>query len=260
MCVAAGLTLFEIGSIFTRNENDRMSDLDRLCVDAHENCTCQPEGSQCTTPSTPSSPVSGPLSSALANVSNSMLPAVYEGDSDDDSSPIMFQFSKPGEASPMGAVGEMSPFTPAMISLRDDDSVELSPAIQSFDGPHAEAMRPLQFMHRLGPSLGQPAAPQSTSGLHMCMPHGGQRSLARARRNAWRTKHGRGKLPAYPPLVPYTHPDQVIYVFSGLDDQQWQEFVHYIEHWVAMELHSGTWKRSTEAVSNSCPCFDGQLR
>jgi hypothetical protein len=310
MCVAAGLTLFEIGSIFTRNEDERMSDLDRLCVDAHENCTWQPgdDGSVSTTPSTPTSSVSGPLSSALVNLSNNMLPAVHEAEDrdDGDSPPIMFAFSKPGEAvSPTGVVGELSPFTPAMMNLHDDfgglltsfdilckrstgelsssaspntalrrstgqlsadsNAIKHSPRKQSADVGRSEFGQQPLFVppHRLeGFEPRRPAAPQSASGLNGGVRPCGQRSLARARRNAWRTKHGQGKLPAYPPLVPYTHPDQVFYAFTGLDDSQWQHFMQYIEHWVAVELRAGTWKRSTEAVvSNSCPvAFHGRLR
>lgn len=281
LCVAAGLTLFEIGSIFSREgAGDQISDLESLCIDARDNClerwdrlgSGDQSGSGGTTPSAPASPVSGPLSSALAGMSNSVLPAVEEVDSDDADSACMFKMSRQGgAASPCANLGDLSPFTPPALPERggqgsgDDGSgvgdwVEMSPACSRF-----ASVSPVPFQ-RPPPLSDVPPAPQSASGINVsAAPPGafGQRGLMRARRNAWRTKHGGGAMPAYPPLVAASHPDHVQRVFSDLTEGQWRDFMQHIEHWVASELQKGTWKASAGAgpIAGSCPvAFNDRLR
>lgn len=276
LCVAAGLNLFEIGSIFSREgAGDEISDLESLCIDARDNClesgdgnrSGEQSGSGGTTPSAPGSPdVSGALSSALAGTSNSVLPAVEEVDSDDADSTCMFKMSRQGgAASPCAAFGELSPFTPPALPERrgDDlgDWLELSPACSRF-----ASVSPVPFARPLLASKAPPA-PQSASGVNIGnAPPGayGQRGIMRARRNAWRTKHaGGGTLPAYPPLVAASHPDHVNRVFSDLTEGQWRDFMQHIEHWVASELQKGTWKASSGAgpIAGSCPvAFNDRLR
>ena len=112
MCVAAGLTLFEIGSLFSRPENNgpgEPSDLELICMDAREDAVLSPDepgdepfSSGGTSPSAPASPTSA----GLNTFSMGALPAVKESSDDDsDASDSGFMFNM----GPSGNGGETSP-------------------------------------------------------------------------------------------------------------------------------------------------------
>jgi hypothetical protein len=63
--------------------------------------------------------------------------------------------------------------------------------------------------------------------------------------NGWRTKHGKqGNMAAYPSLVPGTHPNQVMYVWTSLAEAQWRDFMDRVEDAIGEELYENTWKAS----------------
>ena len=286
MCVAAGLTLFEIGSLFTRPETGcKPSDLEVICIDAREEAMAAPahtvahstaSSSGRTSPSAPASPTSG----AFNTMSAGALPAVEECDSDADSGCI-FNLSGGGEDRD---VHEASPLMFAMTPCDGGDGADAD--ADAGERPHGGARRlarlsdhtrfasfqfttPVPQLSRESSDghIAAPAPAQSASGVAVSQGPAtwGRRGLPRARRNAWRSKHaGRnGVLGAYPPLLPGTHPDQVNYVFTDLTEAQWRVFLEFVEECVSEELANGTWKasRMTGPMAGSCPAaFNDRLR
>jgi hypothetical protein len=282
MCVAAGLTLFEVASMFTRPETSEFvrSDLEIILMDAHNDCTClcdcDPVDSGRTTPSLPSSPISGPLSAGLSAgftcSTSTVLPVVEECDTP-HVLPYVFDVSASGEsASPCMEFSCNGPCMPALLTPQataDGASMSCSPEEHLFDPARLSSAARVapQFFRPLGDgNCMTPAAAQSASGMAITMGPAtwGQRGLQRSRRNGWRTKHGKqGNMAAYPPLVPGTHPDQVMYVFTGLTEAQWRDFMDRVEDAVGEELYKNTWKvsRMTGPLVGSCPVtFNDRLR
>ena len=296
LCVAAGLTLFEVGSIFTRPEGcpDRQvpSDLEALCMDAREEALAadseHPSSSGNTSPSHCGSPVSFGFNVHSANT----LPAVEECDSDEDSG-CLFNLSAGGEyprspprqstaAADKASTAELSPLMFPMTP-RDGEAgadgggsggehgdtaqLDLTPVGTEQPSGHTRfcslPFTTPAYLRRGnissdGDTTPTPAPAQSASGVAMSQAPAtwGCRGLPRARRNAWRSKHGAQRnMPAYPALLPGTHPDQVNYVFSDMSHAQWRVFVQKLEEYVQCELARGTWKaqRMTGCMAGSCP-------
>lgn len=260
MCVAAGLTLYEVGSIFTRSEGSACtaSDLELLCIDAHEqasvgDATAASAGdaalSCCTESNEPSH--TGCLAASL-------LPAERVGDDCDAVDESVFD----APCNPRGVSLSGDPLDAS--SSAGSRSLASSPIAGGMDATMI-GISSAPFQARARPMQESPGAdayetPGSAMALAplrdcatMC-----RRGLPRSRRSAWQYKRGGGceRGAAAPPrLLAAAHPDSVHQVFSDLSHEQWQCFMAEVEEHVVEELALGTWRSGDSAnpTAGSCP-------
>ena len=273
MCAAAGLTLFEIGSMMTRTDSlgeQLPSDLEVMCIDARAEADASVPQSSLLQPSC-FSPVHS-LTSGIA------LPPLVE-----EREEGIFQLE--GEVSGI-LMPQRSSYRNTESFGRgvseDGSSARLGSPSSPFDSPKYGAFGgPLNC--RLGSLPGWCTAPppvryhnkRSTTSYNARYPED-QISFAESattpvntrtyqkhadRRKQWRTKqHARSSNRAmYPPHVSGEHPDLVNYVFRGLSEAQWGVFMAAVREWCEEELANQTWKQcvGNAAVAGSCPVFRG---
>jgi len=253
LCAAAGLTLFEIGSLMTRPDSlgpAVPSDLEVMCMDAREEALAagSPQmhsGAAAAFLSPRSAHGGSAAASALA------LPAWTEEEEEEG----VFELEGDGNS--------------GLANLSDDgSSARLGSPPSSFESPPAGLRRDGSLpgcFHTAPPrhcfleggraaASASPAIPRYTSSFA----GGDEAARATAKhseRRMWR--HKRRVAYAYPPPISGDHPDLVNYVFSGLTPPQWRVFMAAVREWCEEELAAGTWRAATghTAVAGSCPVF-----
>lgn len=248
ICVAAGLTLHELGVMFTRPDTAGTvpSDFEVLCMDARDHTVTSGATTPVSAPSLdaspfcPSSPISGHLGAMFQMTSNGSLPPAEPFDPDSALlMPAGARMSAVGaDEGPHGvAVGPQLPQqtrSPSPVAHLFDPSRLSGSAINGAAMFATPAGVPLNMAASLGPN-----------NWHSL-------TAPRPMRSAWRSKHGGA--PAKRGM-PGTHVAQVNYVFTDLSDEQWQAFMVCLERDVCEEARAGTWKisRTTGANAGSCP-------